>query len=207
MIVHPPVCHRTCYTLHTHVYSTLCISMYMLHITYPCVQCTLHINVHVSPHTPTQGRTWTQLQPHLEPMWSMVFRALDDLVEPVRLTAMTTFKTLRNVTVRLADVQLTQGPVAGEALGVGLQVLLKQGWWGGVLCVVVVVVVVVVVAMGYIHVPHPQTTTHPILPHTPLHTHKTHNTPTENTHKKPHRCKQHSIRGGCSQCGHVVEAR
>lgn len=73
-----------------------------------------------------QGRTWAQLAAHLEAMWVMCFRALDDLTEQVRGAALTCFKTLRNVTLRLADASLSPS-AAPEALGVGVRVMLRQG--------------------------------------------------------------------------------
>lgn len=73
-----------------------------------------------------QGRSWTQLQRHLEAMWAMCFRALDDVTEQVRGAALTCFQTLRNVTLRLADPSLSPS-AAAEALGVGVRVMLQQG--------------------------------------------------------------------------------
>ncbi|KAI8818240.1 proteasome stabiliser-domain-containing protein [Fimicolochytrium jonesii] len=51
----------------------------------------------------TSSREMKQLEPHLEEMWLMCFRALDDIKESVRTAAFRTCKALTNKTVRYCD--------------------------------------------------------------------------------------------------------
>ncbi|KAI9345200.1 proteasome stabiliser-domain-containing protein [Obelidium mucronatum] len=58
------------------------------------------------------GRQLVQLQPYLQEIWAMCFRALDDIKESVRVAAFATCKTLTNVTVKYCDptvVSVSQG--------------------------------------------------------------------------------------------------
>ncbi|KAJ3082397.1 hypothetical protein HK102_001737 [Quaeritorhiza haematococci] len=58
------------------------------------------------------GRQLTQIEPYLQELWTMCFRALDDIKESVRTAALTTCKTLTNLTVRYCDphaVSVTEG--------------------------------------------------------------------------------------------------
>ncbi|KAI9332879.1 proteasome stabiliser-domain-containing protein [Zopfochytrium polystomum] len=50
-----------------------------------------------------QGRQMDQFESSLEQIWTMCFRALDDIKESVRVAAFTTCKTLTNLTVRYCD--------------------------------------------------------------------------------------------------------
>ncbi|KAJ3022327.1 UNVERIFIED_CONTAM: hypothetical protein HDU68_009207, partial [Siphonaria sp. JEL0065] len=58
------------------------------------------------------GRQLVQIKPYLQEIWTMCFRALDDIKESVRVAAFTTCKTLTNVTVKYCDpsvVSLSEG--------------------------------------------------------------------------------------------------
>ncbi|KAL3147888.1 hypothetical protein ABBQ32_002606 [Trebouxia sp. C0010 RCD-2024] len=74
-----------------------------------------------------QGRRWPELKPWLSDIWSMVLRAVDDIKESVRAAAAVLVKTLRNLTLRLCDPQVTPPGEAGEAVGLALPLMLEKG--------------------------------------------------------------------------------
>lgn len=49
------------------------------------------------------GREMEQIEPWLQDIWVMSFRALDDIKESVRLSALSTVKNLTNMTIRYCD--------------------------------------------------------------------------------------------------------
>jgi proteasome component ECM29 len=58
------------------------------------------------------GRSIEQLEPYLQDLWTMCFRALDDIKESVRTVAFSTCKILTNITVKYCDpnvVSITEG--------------------------------------------------------------------------------------------------
>ena len=74
-----------------------------------------------------QGRRWPELKPKLSDIWTMVLRAVDDIKESVRTAAAVLVKTLRNLTLRLCDPQVTPTREAGEAVGLALPLMLEKG--------------------------------------------------------------------------------
>ena len=54
-------------------------------------------------HDLISGRSIGELEPYLEQLWIMHFRALDDIKESVRKSALVTLKTLSNMTIRYCD--------------------------------------------------------------------------------------------------------
>lgn len=74
-----------------------------------------------------QGRRWPELKPKLSDIWTMVLRAVDDIKESVRAAAAVLVKTLRNLTLRLCDPQVTPPREAGEAVGLALPLMLEKG--------------------------------------------------------------------------------
>jgi len=54
-----------------------------------------------------QGRRWSELKDKLRDIWTMTLRAADDIKESVRGAASILGKTLRNLTLRLCDPQVT----------------------------------------------------------------------------------------------------
>ncbi len=74
-----------------------------------------------------QGRRWPELKEKLRDIWTMTLRAADDIKESVRGAATILGKTLRNLTLRLCDPQITPTKEAQEAVGLALPLLLEQG--------------------------------------------------------------------------------
>jgi len=74
-----------------------------------------------------QGRRWPDLKDKLSDIWSMTLRAVDDIKESVRGAAAILVKTLRNLTLRLCDPQVTPSKEAGEAVGLALPLMLEKG--------------------------------------------------------------------------------
>lgn len=73
-----------------------------------------------------QGRRWAQVQPHLEEMWVMTMRAMDDVKESCRVAAATTMRTLQSVTLRLADPAATAEGDAVKAVDMMLPFMLDK---------------------------------------------------------------------------------
>ena len=74
-----------------------------------------------------QGRRWAQLGPHLEGMWGMTLRALDDIKDSVRAAAAVTLRALRSVSLRLCDPAASPPPDARAAVALMLPFLLHTG--------------------------------------------------------------------------------
>ncbi|KAK9795879.1 hypothetical protein WJX73_005986 [Symbiochloris irregularis] len=74
-----------------------------------------------------QGRRWPDLQAHFEATWTMALRALDDIKESVRAAAATLARTLRGLTLRLADRAQTPPGEALAAVSCTLPLLLEKG--------------------------------------------------------------------------------
>ena len=74
-----------------------------------------------------QGRRWPELKDKLSDIWSMVLRAVDDIKESVRGAAAILVKTLRNLTLRLCDPQVTASKEAGQAVSLALPLMLQKG--------------------------------------------------------------------------------
>jgi len=73
-----------------------------------------------------QGRRWAQVQPHLEEMWVMTMRAMDDVKESCRVAAATTMRTLQSVTLRLADPAASAEGDAVKAVDMMLPFMLDK---------------------------------------------------------------------------------
>ena len=73
-----------------------------------------------------QGRRWAQLEPHLEGMWVMTMRAMDDVKESCRAAAAITMHTLQSVTLRLADPAATASEDSTKAMHIMLPFLLSK---------------------------------------------------------------------------------
>lgn len=74
-----------------------------------------------------QGRRWPELKDKLGDIWTMTLRASDDIKESVRGAATILGKTLRNLTLRLCDPQVTPTREAGEAVSLALPLMLEKG--------------------------------------------------------------------------------
>ncbi|KAG1660153.1 hypothetical protein FOA52_007810 [Chlamydomonas sp. UWO 241] len=74
-----------------------------------------------------QGRRFAELAPHLEEVWTMTLRCLDDIKETVRAQAMALVRCVRSLTLRLVDPQFTSKAECGQAVGLLLPLLLEKG--------------------------------------------------------------------------------
>ncbi|KAJ9518457.1 hypothetical protein QJQ45_018491 [Haematococcus lacustris] len=74
-----------------------------------------------------QGRRWVELQGHLAQVWTMTFRAMDDIKDSVRRAAAGLARSLRGVTLRLCDPSLSPPRDAQAAVGLVLPLMLDQG--------------------------------------------------------------------------------
>ncbi|GAB0489253.1 hypothetical protein MMPV_000470 [Pyropia vietnamensis] len=70
------------------------------------------------------GRSWAAVSPHMALMWRMLWRAMDDVKETVRIAAGAYGRTLGELSVRLCDARLSSTSTAGAAVGVVLPALL-----------------------------------------------------------------------------------
>ncbi|EFN52702.1 hypothetical protein CHLNCDRAFT_138705 [Chlorella variabilis] len=74
-----------------------------------------------------QGRRWGELQPHFEQLWVMTLRVMDDIKESVRQAGIALARSVRGLTLRLADVELTPAGEGRQAVGVALPLMLETG--------------------------------------------------------------------------------
>ena len=66
------------------------------------------------------------MQPHLQQMWEMTMRAMDDVKESCRAAAAATMRTLQSVSLRLADPAATAAADAGQTVDLLLPFLLDR---------------------------------------------------------------------------------
>ncbi|GAB4815511.1 hypothetical protein N2152v2_002557 [Parachlorella kessleri] len=74
-----------------------------------------------------QGRRWEELQPQFEQLWTMTFRVMDDIKETVRQAGINLSRTVRGLTLRLADPEFTPASQGREAISTTLPFLLEKG--------------------------------------------------------------------------------
>lgn len=74
-----------------------------------------------------QGRHLYQLEPYLEVLWKMCFRALDDVKESVRQAALATCKNLSRLTVRYCDPAVVSQQDGAKVMNIVIPYLLEQG--------------------------------------------------------------------------------
>jgi proteasome component ECM29 len=74
-----------------------------------------------------QGRRFAELAPHLEEVWTMTLRCLDDIKETVRAQSMALVRCVRSLTLRLVDPQFTSKAECAQAVGLLLPLLLEKG--------------------------------------------------------------------------------
>jgi proteasome component ECM29 len=63
-----------------------------------------------------QGRRWAELGAHLEEIWTMALRALDDIKDSVRTAAHTLMRSVKGISLRLCDVSMTPPSEASKAV-------------------------------------------------------------------------------------------
>ncbi|PRW21127.1 proteasome-associated ECM29-like protein isoform X1 [Chlorella sorokiniana] len=74
-----------------------------------------------------QGRRWEELAPHFEALWGMTLRVIDDIKESVRVAGVNLARTVRGLTLRLADRELTPPAQGRQAIAIALPLLLEKG--------------------------------------------------------------------------------
>jgi len=74
-----------------------------------------------------QGRRWPAVADKFEAMWTMALRALDDIKESVRASAVTLARALRSLTLRVTDREHSAPADAAAAVGISLPLLLDKG--------------------------------------------------------------------------------
>ncbi|XP_022153027.1 proteasome-associated protein ECM29 homolog isoform X2 [Momordica charantia] len=74
-----------------------------------------------------QGRRLRQVEKHLEKLWSVAFRAMDDIKETVRNSGDKLCRAITSLTIRLCDVSLTDLADASKAMDTVLPFLLSKG--------------------------------------------------------------------------------
>ncbi|KAL4027472.1 hypothetical protein IC575_010638 [Cucumis melo] len=74
-----------------------------------------------------QGRKFSQVEKHLEKLWSVAFRAMDDIKETVRNSGDKLCRAITSLTIRLCDVSLTGLGDASKAMNTVLPFLLSEG--------------------------------------------------------------------------------
>lgn len=74
-----------------------------------------------------QGRSWPELRPHFTALWSACLRVIDDVKETVRQSGLALARSLRGLTLRLADPESTPVAFGKEAVAAALPLLLEQG--------------------------------------------------------------------------------
>lgn len=73
------------------------------------------------------GRSIELLQPYLDETWTMCFRCLDDIKESVRTAALSTCKTLTNVTVKHCDPTVSSPKEGQKIMDIVLPFMLQKG--------------------------------------------------------------------------------
>ncbi|KAL0086564.1 proteasome stabiliser-domain-containing protein [Phycomyces blakesleeanus] len=74
-----------------------------------------------------QGRQLAQIQPYLEPLWRMSFRALDDIKGSVRQAATQTCKSLTRLTVHYCDPNVVSVSDGAKVVEIVMPFLLEKG--------------------------------------------------------------------------------
>ncbi|KAI8088970.1 proteasome stabiliser-domain-containing protein [Halteromyces radiatus] len=74
-----------------------------------------------------QGRQLAQIEPYLESLWQMCFRALDDIKGSVRQAATQTCKQLTKLTVHYCDPEVVSPQDGGKVMDIVMPFLLHKG--------------------------------------------------------------------------------
>lgn len=74
-----------------------------------------------------QGRKFDQVGKHLKKLWTVAFRALDDIKETVRNSGEKLCRAVTSLTIRLCDVSLTEMSYAAQTMDIVLPFLLTEG--------------------------------------------------------------------------------
>ncbi|KAL1347958.1 uncharacterized protein [Arachis hypogaea] len=74
-----------------------------------------------------QGRKFYEVEKHLKGLWTVAFRAMDDIKETVRISGERLCRAITTLTTRLCDVSLTDTSDARKAMNIVLPFLLTEG--------------------------------------------------------------------------------
>ncbi|CAN1830461.1 Proteasome adapter and scaffold protein ECM29 [Linum perenne] len=74
-----------------------------------------------------QGRPYNQVGKHLKEIWTVAFRAMDDIKETVRNAGDKLCRAATTLTLRLCDISLTEVIYASKAMEIVLPLLLTEG--------------------------------------------------------------------------------
>jgi proteasome component ECM29 len=73
------------------------------------------------------GRQISEVEPYLEELWNLCFRALDDIKESVRIAGFKTCKALTNFTLKYCDVEYASHSDGRKVLGIVIPFFLTKG--------------------------------------------------------------------------------
>ncbi|KAI9097418.1 proteasome stabiliser-domain-containing protein [Phlyctochytrium arcticum] len=73
------------------------------------------------------GKDMEQIHPYIEDMWTMMFRALDDIKESVRVAAFKSCKTLTNITVRYCDPEVVSVAKGSKLISIVVPFFMTKG--------------------------------------------------------------------------------
>lgn len=73
------------------------------------------------------GRTYKEIQPHLEQIWTVCLRLIDDIKETVRLSGEVLCKSVRSLTLRLCDAHHSGPSEVKGTIEIVLPILLERG--------------------------------------------------------------------------------
>lgn len=74
-----------------------------------------------------QGRRLSQVSKYLRRIWTVTFRAMDDIKETVRKSGDSLCRSVSSLTIRLCDISLTPSSDASETMSIVLPFLLAEG--------------------------------------------------------------------------------
>ncbi|CAL9128643.1 uncharacterized protein LOC103992459 [Musa acuminata AAA Group] len=74
-----------------------------------------------------QGRKFSQVSKHLKSIWTVAFRAMDDIKETVRNSGDSLCRAVSSLTTRLCDISLSSASDASETMNIVLPFLLVEG--------------------------------------------------------------------------------
>lgn len=74
-----------------------------------------------------QGRQLAQIEPYLERLWKMCFRALDDIKESVRRAATQSCKSLTKLTVHYCDPNVVSAADGAKVINIVMPFLIEKG--------------------------------------------------------------------------------
>ncbi|XP_042400814.1 proteasome adapter and scaffold protein ECM29-like isoform X2 [Zingiber officinale] len=74
-----------------------------------------------------QGRKFSEVSRHLKSIWTIAFRAMDDIKETVRNSGDSLCRAVTSLTTRMCDISLTSASDASETMNIVLPLLIAEG--------------------------------------------------------------------------------